>query len=119
MRLPLRLLLAAIALLPCAPCFAAPAAAKPAAPQCAAEALKQAAKLLAFHSDSDKRAEVGDKVERLPSIVNPANPKQRFEVLQVWGSVYKGEYRMRLLYYPMQDGECVLMGQEILEHASL
>ena len=119
MRLPLRPVLAAIALLTCAPCFAAPAAAKPAAPQCAADALKQAAKLLAFHSDSDKRAEVGEEVERLPSIVNPANPKQRFEVLQVWGSIYKGEYRMRLLYYPMQDGDCVLMGQEILEHASL
>lgn len=119
MRLPLRLVLAAIALLPCAACFAAPAAAAPAAPQCADAARTQAAKLLAFHSGNDERAEVGDKVERLPSIVNPANPKQRFEVLQVWGSIYKGEYRMRLLYYPMHDGDCVLMGQEILEHASL
>ncbi|WP_369977293.1 hypothetical protein [Xanthomonas bundabergensis] len=119
MRLPLRLLLGAIASLPSAACFAAPAAAEPAAPQCAAEALKQAAKLLAFHSGNDERAEVEDKVGRLPSIVNPANPKQRFEVLEVGGYIYKGKYRMRLLYYPMRDGDCVLMGQEILEYASL
>jgi len=118
MRLYSRFLPAAIALLLSAPCLAAPAA-KPAAPRCAAEAVKQAGKLLAFHSGNDERAKVDDTVERLPSIVNPANPKQRFEVLQVWGSIYKGEYRMRLLYYPMADGDCVLMGQEILEHASL
>ncbi|WP_369940866.1 hypothetical protein [Xanthomonas medicagonis] len=118
MRLHSRFLPAAIALLLSAPCLAAPAA-KPAAPRCAAEAVKQAGKLLAFHSGNDERAKVDDTVERLPSIVNPANPKQRFEVLQVWGSIYKGEYRMRLLYYPMADGDCVLMGQEILEHASL
>ncbi|MFC3658200.1 hypothetical protein ACFOPN_21800 [Xanthomonas hyacinthi] len=31
----------------------------------------------------------------------------------------KGEDRMRLRYYPMQDGDCVPMGQEILAHASL
>ena len=54
----------------------------------------------------------------LPSIANPANPKQRFDVLEVWGDVYKGRYRMRLEYY-RSGGSCVLMGQEILEHASL
>ncbi|MDR6674126.1 hypothetical protein [Xanthomonas sp. 1678] len=119
MRLHSRAAFAVTALLLCAPCLAAPAGAKAAAPRCAEAARTQAAKLLAFHSDNDERAEVGDEVERLPSIVNPANAKQRFEVLQVWGYIYKGEYRMRLLYYPMAEGDCVLMGQEILEHASL
>ncbi|MCW4455696.1 hypothetical protein OK348_12960 [Flavobacterium sp. MXW15] len=86
--------------------------------QCSADALQQARRLLAFHVDNDERAEVLPEVEALPSIVNPANSRQRFDVLQVWGSVYKGQYRMRLEYYRSGDS-CVLMGQEILEHASL
>jgi hypothetical protein len=39
-------------------------------------------------------------------------------VLEVWGHIYKGRYRMRLIYHPLA-GECVLMGQEILEYADL
>ncbi len=90
-----------------APCFGAPL-------QCEADALAQAEKLLAFHSDNDDRAEVASNARALPSIVNPVNKKQRFLVLEVMGYVYKGNYRMRFLYYPL-DGDCVLMGQEILE----
>ena len=72
-----------------------------------------------FHSDNDDRAHVDESsVRQLPSIVNPANKKQRFLVLETWGHIYKGNYRMRLIYYPMQK-ECVLMGQEILELANL
>ena len=36
------------------------------------------------------------------------------DVLEVWGYIYKAEYRMRFLYAQM-PGTCVLMGQEILE----
>jgi hypothetical protein len=36
----------------------------------------------------------------------------------VWGSIYKGDYRMRLIYY-VSGNDCTLMGQEILEYASL
>lgn len=90
-----------------------------AAPQCSAEALIQAKKLLSFHSDGDERAEImaGEKVKELPSMRNPANKKQKFQVLEVAGYVYKGQYRMRLIYYHL-GGDCVLMGQEVLEIAN-
>ena len=94
------------------------AATQPSSKACAADALIQAQKLLEFHTDGDDRAKVSGPAKPLPSIVNPANKQQRFEVLEVWGYVYKGQYRMRLEYW--RDGkDCVLMGQEILEHASL
>ncbi len=40
--------------------------------------------------------------------------KGRFDVLQVDGAVYKGNYRMRRIYAQI-PGTCALMGQEILE----
>lgn len=96
-----------------------PALATDKTPACQDEAVAQARKLLAFHSDGDDRAEVdASSVKTLPARANPANRKQRFEVLEVMGFVYKGEYRMRLSYYT-QGGQCVLMGQEILHLAQL
>jgi hypothetical protein len=73
---------------------------------------------LSFHTDGDDRAEVEPSAKPLPSISNPANKSQKFVVLEVMGYVYKGEYRMRLIYYPMAN-DCLLMGQEILELANL
>jgi hypothetical protein len=87
-------------------------------PQCASSALTQAKKLLNFHSDGDDRIEISPEVKELPAILNPANKKQKFQVLEVWGNIYKGSYRMRLIYYPMGNN-CVLMGQEVLEIANL
>ena len=89
-----------------------------AATQCAADAVGQAKKLLNFHSDGDSRAEVSTDATELPSIINPINKKQKFKVFEVFGYVYKGTYRMRLIYYPLGDAS-VLMGQEILELANL
>lgn len=87
---------------------------------CTADAIAQAGKLLAFHfGDDSDRLHVDDTAKPLPSIVNPANPKQRFDVLEVWGYIYKGQYRMRFEYFRMKDGDCVLMGQEILEYAKV
>jgi hypothetical protein len=94
-----------------APCLAAPL-------QCETEAIAQAGKLLAFHSDSDNRAGVEAHAKTLPAIINPANKKQRFLILEVMGYVYKANYRMRFLYYPV-GGDCLLMGQEIIELSSL
>ncbi len=89
-----------------------------AAPRCSSEAIAQAKKLLAFHVEDDDRARVDPvAIERAP-IRNPKNARQKFAVLEVNGSVYKGQYQMRLIYYRM-GSECVLMGQEIIEHASL
>lgn len=86
--------------------------------QCSVNAVSQAKKLLSFHSDGDDRIEIMPEVKELPSITNPADKKQKFQVLEVWGYIYKGSYRMRLIYYPL-DNDCILMGQEVLEIAKL
>jgi hypothetical protein len=85
---------------------------------CAAAAVSQAQRLLTFHLGPDDRIEINQDVKVLAPVRNPANRKQLFDVLEVWGNVYKGQYRMHFIYAQMQ-GNCVLMGQEILEHASL
>lgn len=85
---------------------------------CANAAMKQAQQLLSFHTDTAERIEIDPNVKILPDIRNPANAKQRFSVLELWGYVYKGQYRMRLIY-AQTKGECLLLGQEILEYANL
>jgi len=89
-----------------------------AAPQCSNEAVEQARKLLAFHSGEGDLISVEGQARELPPIKSPADSKQTFAVLEVLGHIYKGEYRMRLIYYRMKK-DCVLVGQEILEHARL
>ncbi len=89
-----------------------------AAPQCSSDAVVRAKKLLTFHFGEDDRISISPDVKELPSIRNPANSKQQFKVLEVWGSIYKGNYRMRLIYHA-SGADCTLMGQEILEYASL
>lgn len=87
---------------------------------CSPDAIAQARKLLGFHLGSEEDGiHSDDKAKPLSSIVNPASSKQRLDVLEVWGYLYKGQYRMRFEYFCLADGECVLMGQEILEHAAL
>jgi len=92
-----------------------------AAPQthrCSAAAIEQAQKLLTFHFGPDARIELDKSVKVLAPIRNPANRAQRFDVLEVGGHIYKGNYRMRLIYARVPN-DCVLMGQEVLELASL
>ena len=86
--------------------------------RCAPAAREQAQKLLAFHVGSDAGIEIDRSVRTLLSIRNPANRLQRFDVLEVWGRIYKGQYRLRLVYARIPK-ECVLMGQEVLEYADL
>ena len=86
--------------------------------RCAPAAREQAHKLLAFHVDGDDRIEIDTSVRTLLSMRNPANRLQRFDVLEVWGRIYKGQYRLRLIYARIPN-ECVLMGQEVIEYASL
>ena len=85
---------------------------------CSAAASEQAQKLLVFHFGSDTRIEIDRTVKVLAPIRNPANRAQRLDVLEVWGHIYKGEYRMRFIY-AQSPKDCVLIGQEILEFASL
>lgn len=84
-------------------------------PPCAADATTQALKLLRFHMDGDDRAKIDPKSVRKIGTVASLIGKRRFDVLEVWGNVYKGEYRMRLIYARMPDATCALMGQEIFE----
>jgi hypothetical protein len=95
-----------------------PAAAPPQPHRCSTAAIEQAQKLLTFHFGPDGRIEIDKSVKVLASIRNPANRAQRFDVLEVWGHIYKGDYRIRLIYARLPN-ECVLMGQEVLEYASL
>ena len=52
-------------------------------------------------------------VVTLPAITNP-NGTGKYDVLEVSASVYKADYRLRFLYAQGFDGECVLMGEEII-----
>jgi hypothetical protein len=91
-----------------------------AATSCANDALSRAKPLLKLHYFSeDDRITIEDTAEELPSIANPANPKQRLKVYEVWGYIYKGQYRMRFIYHVLEGSGCTLMGQEILEYARL
>ncbi|MDI6539865.1 hypothetical protein QMA77_23410 [Pantoea ananatis] len=84
---------------------------------CQGEALKDARSLLGFYNNNDPRVAIENKVTPLSVLTNPANTTQHFDVLEVWGFVYKGKYRMRLIYSPQVH--CLRMGEEILEYASL
>lgn len=83
---------------------------------CAADAVIQAEKLLQFHSDNDDRAEVDPASVKQLTPVHALSGDGSFDVLEVEGSIYKGEYRMHLIYAQFPD-DCVLMGQEILERS--
>jgi hypothetical protein len=54
----------------------------------------------------------------LAPIKNPMNTRQKFDVLELIGSVYKTQYRIRMIYVLDAD-ICVLVGQEILELTTL
>ena len=59
---------------------------------------------------------IDDKVKVLPPI-KALKGTGKLDVLEVWGYIYKGEYRMRFIYVQgAKPGEpCALMGQEIIE----
>ena len=80
---------------------------------CTNEAIDRAKKLLTFHAGEDDRISIKPTVKVLPSIRNPANSKQKFQILEVWGYIYKGKYRMRFTHYNSPQTSCLLMGQEI------
>jgi hypothetical protein len=81
---------------------------------CSDDAVAHARKLLAFHFGEDKPDFSVDDTAKAVGSVKALRGKGRFDVLEVWGFIYKTEYRMHFLYAQM-PGDCVLMGQEILE----
>lgn len=88
-------------------------------PPCSARALDRAKQLLTFHAGPDDRITIDKTVKQLPSMRNPQDPTQKFEVLEIWGNIDKGSYRMHLIYYNSPATSCLLMGEEILEYAHL
>jgi hypothetical protein len=88
------------------------AAAKP-LHHCSKDALIQAKKLLDFHFGLDERTEISELVTVLKPIKNPAG-EGKFDVLEVYGHIYKGTYRMHFIY-AQTENQCLLVGQEILE----
>ncbi len=86
---------------------------------CISDAHKQGMKLLRFHYDETPKGEIEkDRTKVLKSFKNPAarrTSKSRFDVIEVWGWVYKAGYRMRLIYNQDNSDGCTLVGQEILD----
>jgi len=82
---------------------------------CDADAIKRGTPLLKLHFEADQleNASVEDTVKELPPI-KALKGKGKFDVLEVWGHIYKADYRMRFIYAQV-SGSCLLMGQEILE----
>ena len=93
---------------------------------CAGDARQRAENLLRFHfvleagepitklgSAEVLNMGIDDKVAVLKPIKAPVG-KGKFDVLEVQGSIYKADYRMRFIYAQIK-GSCALMGQEILE----
>ena len=84
---------------------------------CAKDAIARARPLLELHYEGklENQGTIDDKVKVLPP-VKPLKGKGRFDVLEVWGAIYKAEYRMRFIYIQSKDkNSCALMGQEIIE----
>lgn len=83
---------------------------------CADDARRRATDLLTFHFEQDLPApiDLDGEVRELPPVRAPIGAS--FDVLEIWGHVYKGNYRMRFLYARI-PGTCALMGQEILENS--
>jgi hypothetical protein len=102
--------------------FACDCAEAAAVHQCSADAVAQAKKLLVFYLHLDdgtntRQWSVDDNVRNIGK-VSAIRGRQRYDVFEVFGNVYKGRYRMRLIY-ALVGGECILMGEEILEDAIL
>jgi hypothetical protein len=83
--------------------------------RCAKDAIEKAMPLLKLHFDQAEKLEnagIDDQVKVLAPI-KALKGNGRFDVLEVWGHIYKADYRMRFIY--AQSKGCTLMGQEILE----
>ncbi len=84
--------------------------------ECDGDAIERAKPLFAFYYDiADNPDPIGidDTVKQLPP-VKALKGSGKFDVLEVWGHIYKADYRMRFLYAQI-PGQCLLMGEEIIE----
>lgn len=87
---------------------------------CEADAISKSEKLLKFHFDDQSGFIPNFAIETSVTVKAPikaAVGKGKLDVLEVQGSIYKADYRMRMIYAQIK-GECALMGQEILEQSN-
>jgi hypothetical protein len=98
--------------------FMAGATSAQAAPHaCASDAIAKAEQLLRFHGEAQTAQPVGVETEvKILPPVRALKGNGRFDLLEVWGHIYKADYRIRLIYAQIK-GSCALMGQEILEES--
>jgi hypothetical protein len=82
---------------------------------CTDDAIERAHRLLELHVGPDNRIAIEQKAKLLAPLKNPVG-KNYYDVIEVWGHLYRADYRMRFIYFQFSD-ECVLVGQEILEYA--
>jgi hypothetical protein len=94
--------------------------------RCAADARARAQQLLSLHfvmnaGDPLSKLATGtvenlyiDETVRVLKPIGALKGKGKFDVLEVTGSIYKADYRIRMIYAQFSDA-CTLMGQEILE----
>jgi hypothetical protein len=96
--------------------FIAGVASAQAAPHaCASDAIAKAEQLLRLHGEAQVNQPIAVETEiKILPPVRALKGNGRFDVLEVWGHIYKADYRMRLIYAQIK-GSCALMGQEILE----
>ena len=81
---------------------------------CDQDAIKRATPLLKFHFENEQ-ADVGiDDTAKTLAPIKALSGRGKYDVLEVWGHIYKADYRMRFIY-AQGDDSCLLMGQEILE----
>ena len=82
---------------------------------CSADAIEKATQLLRFHGNVEASEPVDvEKDVKVLAPIRALKGNGRFDVLEVWGHIYKATYRMRFIYARI-NGSCLLMGQEILE----
>lgn len=84
---------------------------------CISNALIQAPRLIeyAFGPLDGFRVEINnDSARTLKSVKNQADLTENLTVIEVWGSIYKANYRTRFIFSTKSE-TCVLVGQEVLE----
>ena len=84
---------------------------------CSSNAVSRAGKLLVFYADPDGPWAVDKNAIKIGTVA-AIHGKRRYDVLQVWGYIYKARYRMRFIYATV-GGQCVLVGEEIFEDTAL
>lgn len=82
---------------------------------CAEDAKVVAMQVLKLHTQADDRAVLEDKVTTMAPI-RALKGRGKLDVLEVWGNVYKADYRIRVLYAQIKDS-CASLGFEIIEAA--